>query len=88
MDFPIIDLKLTGRRIKELCKQADLSALQIKRHLNLCCVQTVYKWFSGRNVPTIENFYALSLMLGVSMEDLLVTRNQPDHSIFWQKNTQ
>jgi len=86
MDFPVIDLKKTGSRIKEMCRKADLNASQIQRHLSLSCVQTVYKWFSGENVPSIENFYALSLLLGVSMEDLIVTKNKPDHSLFWQKH--
>ena len=86
MDFPVIDLKKTGIQIKEMCRHANLNASQIQRHLNLSCVQTVYKWFSGENVPSIENFYALSLLLGVSMEDLIVTKNKPDHSLFWQKH--
>lgn len=87
MEFPVIDLTETGKRIKVLCKKADLKPSEIKKQLCLSCVQTVYKWFSGENIPSIENFYALSLMLGVSMEDLIVLKNKPDHSRFWQKNT-
>ena len=87
MEFPVRDLTETGKRSKVLCKKADLKPSEIKKQLRLSCVQTVYKWFSGENIPSIENFYALSLMLGVSMEDLIVLKNKPDHSRFWQKNT-
>lgn len=86
MDFPTIDLKATGKKIKGLCKNAGFTPNQIKRLLNLSCVQTIYKWFSGENVPSIENFYALSLLLGVSMEELLIVKKASDHSLFWQKN--
>lgn len=86
MEFPIIDLKATGKKMKALCKQAGYTPVKLKRILKLGCVQTVYKWFHGENVPSIENFYALSLLLGVKMEDLLVFKNAADHSLFWQKN--
>ena len=86
MEFPVIDLKATGKRIKILCKQAGYTPAQLKRILKLGCVQTVYKWFYGENVPSIENFYALSLLLGVKMEELLVFKDAADHSLFWQKN--
>lgn len=72
MNFPVINLKQTGSRIKKLCKEAGLSPNRLKKELNLSCVQTVYKWFQGENLPSIENFYALSLLLNVSMEELLV----------------
>ena len=86
MEFPVIDLKATGKNLKELCKQAGYTPAKLKRILKLGCVQTVYKWFYGENVPSIENFYGLSLLLGVQMEELLVFKDAPDHSLFWQKN--
>lgn len=86
MEFPIIDLKETGKKIKKLCKQEGYTPEKLMRILNLSCVQTVYRWFNGQNVPSIENFYALSLLLKVSMEDLLVIKEATNHSFFWQKN--
>ena len=86
MEFPVIDLKATGKKIKGLCKKAGYTPVELKRILKLGCVQTVYKWFQGENVPSIENFFALSILLGVQMEELLVLREATDHSLFWQKN--
>lgn len=86
MEFPVIDLKATGKKLKGLCKQAGYTPVKLKRILGLSCVQTVYKWFYGENVPSIENFYALSLLLGVQMEELLVLKKVTDHSLFWQRN--
>ena len=86
MEFPVIDIKETGKNLKAMCRQANLSAQQIQQQLCLSCPQTVYKWFSGENIPSIENLFALSLLLGVTMEEIIVTKNKPDHSRFWQKH--
>lgn len=74
MEFPVIDLKATGNHMRHLCRKNKIKPSDIQRELRLSCVQTVYKWFKGDNVPSIENFYALSLLLGVSMEELLVLK--------------
>lgn len=74
MEFPVIDFKKTGNRIKQLCRQKKLKPADIKSELRLSCVQTVYKWFQGENIPSIENFYALSLLLHVSIEELIVLK--------------
>ena len=32
----------------------------------------VYRWFRGDSLPTLENIYALSVLLGVAIDELLV----------------
>ena len=34
--------------------------------------QAVYKWISGRSLPSIDNFLILSKVLHTSIEDILV----------------
>ena len=34
--------------------------------------QAVYKWLSGRSLPTLDNFIILSKLLNTSIEDILV----------------
>lgn len=40
--------------------------------MNFACAQTIYRWFHGKSLPSLDNFYALSVLLGISMENLLV----------------
>ena len=34
--------------------------------------QAIYKWFSDRSLPSLDNFVILSRLLHTSMEDILV----------------
>ena len=34
--------------------------------------QAIYKWQSGKSLPTIDNLYALSALLDVRMDEILV----------------
>lgn len=75
--LPSIDKKATGLRLKELVKQHNLEAKDIQRYLSLGCVQTVYRWFEGVNLPTLDNLYALSGLFGISMDDMVVGSRPP-----------
>ncbi len=75
--IPTIDKYATGVRLKELMAQHNLSARDIQGYLSLGCVQTVYRWFEGVNIPTLDNLYALSGLFGVSMDDMVVGTRPP-----------
>lgn len=75
--IPTIDKKATGLRLKELVKQHNLEAKDIQQYLSLGCVQTVYRWFEGVNMPTIDNLYALSGLFGISIDDMIVGNRPP-----------
>ena len=34
--------------------------------------QAIYKWQSGKSLPTVDNLYALSALLDVRMDEILV----------------
>ena len=36
--------------------------------------QAVYCWQRGRNLPSVDNLYAISKLWGVSMNDILVEK--------------
>lgn len=75
--IPVIDKSATGARLRELMEQHNLNAKDIQSYLSLGCVQTVYRWFEGVNVPTLDNLYALSGLFGVSMDDMVVGTRPP-----------
>lgn len=69
--YPIIDTQETGKRIRELMNLNGVSARDIQKYLNLACVQSVYRWLNGSNVPTIDNLYALSELFQVSIDEIV-----------------
>ena len=71
---PVLDLEATGAKIKTLMKQRGITPRQMQLILNFPYVQTIYNWFAGKNMPTIDNLVVLAQVLGVSMDDIIVTR--------------
>ena len=70
--IPIIDKRKTGINIKKMMQEKHITPNDIVEYLHLSCVQTVYRWFEGTNLPSVDNLYALSLLLRVSIDDLVV----------------
>lgn len=70
--IPTIDTKLTGRRIRLLMKIRGVSVKDVQKGLSLECVQSVYHWLKGKSMPTLDNLYALSRLLRVPMDALVV----------------
>lgn len=40
----------------------------------LSCPQPIYRWISGKILPSVNHLYALSKILGVPMEDIIVEK--------------
>lgn len=70
--FPTVDKKRTGKRIAFWMRIHDLTPRDIQKYLSLSCVQTIYRWLDGTNVPTIDNLYALSQLFEVGMNAIVV----------------
>lgn len=70
--FPVIDPGATGANILRLRKQRGLSVREMQRFFGFEEPQAIYKWQSGKSLPSIDNLYALSALLGVSIEGILV----------------
>ena len=54
--------------------EAEAVAEDVQEYLGLGAFQSVYNWFSGRTLPSLDNMYALSALLGMRMEDLIVEK--------------
>ncbi|MDE6619171.1 MAG: helix-turn-helix domain-containing protein [Lachnospiraceae bacterium] len=67
-----LDVRLTGQRIHDVMIERGYTVRQIQEILDLSCPHPVYKWIHGCCIPSTDNLYRLSKILGVSMEDLLV----------------
>lgn len=74
--YPLIDLEQTGIKLKSMIKAAGYDVKDIQQYLHLSCPQSIYRWFKGKILPSVEHLSALSLLLGVHMEELLVLKKQ------------
>ena len=70
--IPAVDMKGTGARIDTLRKQAGMSVSDVQDILGLGSVQAIYKWISGKSLPTIDNLVVLSVVWNVSLDDIIV----------------
>ena len=70
--FLSIQQEATGKRIKELLRQNGYSVKQIQEFMGFENPQAVYKWISGKSLPSLDNLVILSKVLHTTMEDILV----------------
>ena len=76
VSFPVIDLKSTGSNIESCRREAGLSVRDLQTYFGFEYPQAIYKWQHGECLPTVDNLLALSRILEVKMEDLLVYEDQ------------
>lgn len=74
--FPVIDLRATGANILRLRKERGLTVRDLQAYFGFEAPQAIYRWQSGVSLPTVDNLYALSILLNVTMEDILVIQNR------------
>jgi len=72
MDFPTIDLAMTGANIVNLRKAAGLTVRDLQVAFGFNSPQAIYKWQNGTALPTIDNLIGLAAMLHVRIDDILV----------------
>ena len=80
MEYPVLDAKATGARIKELRKAHHLKVEEVARFMGFESEQAVYKWQRGDSLPTVDNLYALSRLFGTSVDDILRGSREEDES--------
>ena len=52
-------------------KKSGYTAESVRVMLGMGDKSNVYKWFRGETLPTIDNFLALSMLLNVTVNDLI-----------------
>ena len=74
--FQPINQTKTGIKLKAMLRMAGYDVRYIQEYLHLSCPQSIYRWFKGRALPSVEHLCALSKLLNVHMEDLLVLEGE------------
>ena len=70
---PEIDVKATGLNICSHLEECEILKSELRIYLGYTSAEAIYRWSEGKNLPTLQNLYAISRILGVSINDLLVT---------------
>ncbi len=81
--YRAIDMAATGRNIARLRKSHGFTVADFQKFFGFTAPQAIYKWQKGQTLPSTDNLYALSALLGVRMEDILVPMpdgTSPDES--------
>ena len=68
----IIYKKDTGVNLRRLMDERNLSVKDVQEHLGLDSVQSIYHWLNGISLPSLPNAYALSELLAVPVDDIIV----------------
>ena len=71
VEYPVIDLHSTGARINELRRERGITVDELRIYLGMNNPNSLYKWFRGEVLPTLENMYALSVILEVPIDDII-----------------
>ena len=79
--FPVIDMAATGANITRLRKDRGLTVRELQSWFGFEEPQAIYKWQQGKSLPSVDNLYALSTLLDVSIEEILVPCHHKLNSI-------
>ena len=67
-----IQQKETGQQIKRLIKEKGYTVKDIQDIMGFSNPQAIYKWMSGKSLPSLDNLVILSRLLHIRIEDILV----------------
>jgi transcriptional regulator with XRE-family HTH domain len=81
-DFPQIDPVATGENIRRLRRKHGYEVKDLQVYFGFDKPQAIYRWQSGSALPSIDNLYALSILLREPIENILVGKESSDHNIY------
>ena len=71
MAYPVIDLERTGRNIRTILSENNISVTEISEYLGINR-SSVYKVLRGEAIFSTDNLFALSVFVGLSMNEIIV----------------
>jgi len=74
-DYPGIDIGATGRNISSYCKECGYSVKDLQGFFGFERPQAIYNWMQGRHLPSLDHLYAMSLLFGCDIAEILVLQS-------------
>lgn len=68
-----MDMKKSGKWLRFLCLVRGYSVRKVCRMLGVSCPQSVYAWFNGKTMPSLDNLYGLSRLFQCPIDDLVLS---------------
>ena len=84
--YPVIDMAATGANILKLRRKSGLSVAQMQQYFGFDAPQAIYKWQRGETLPSTDNLVALSYLLDVPIDEILI-RSKPSESAPLQEDS-
>lgn len=79
--FPLINKRETGINLRRIMDIREITPKDVQEYLGLGCVQSVYRWQHGSAMPSLDNLLILASVLGVTMDEIIVTDEIPTSGI-------
>lgn len=80
-DAPDVNLKRTGKILKQLRKEHNLKVSDLKDFFNFDYPNAIYDWEKGLKLSNISNLIALASLYEISIDTLLLSDEQEFFSI-------
>ena len=74
-------MEKTGLYLKNIMLAKGLTVKDIQTHLKLSTPQSIYHWFGGKSMPTIDNLYSLSDLFHMPVDAMLVGNRQYHYNL-------
>ena len=84
--LPKIDMYKTGQNIKRIMLEQGMTVKNIQEYLGLAAPQSIYHWFDGRSLPTVDNLYVLSELFCMPI-DMLVCGDREQKFFVCERKT-
>ena len=81
MPFPMIDVRATGRNIDRLLTEKQISVRTLQTYFGFDTPRAIYKWLRGEHLPSVDHLFALSRLLQIPLQDILVELQQDDQDV-------
>ncbi len=69
--FPVINSKATGTNLRRIMDSRNISVKDLQQLLGLSSQQSIYHWLNGICLPSLDNLYAMSTFLELSIDDII-----------------
>lgn len=86
--FPQIDIHKTGQKIRHIMQVKGMTVKDVQGYLGLAAPQSIYHWFAGRCLPTVDNLYALSELFCVPMDGLVCGNRENEFTFCYRTGYQ
>lgn len=81
MRFPLIDIRSTGQNIERLVKERQLSIRTLQTYFGFDTPRAIYKWLRGEHLPSVDHLFALSKLLRVPIQDILIEQENDGQDV-------